>query len=66
MLGSVRLNDDSQCIFIIDCAAAREGKKVREQVRKLAKTVEEEDFDENLEMVRVILCLWFQSICSVV
>jgi hypothetical protein len=31
--------------------SARDGKKVREKVKKLATKVEEEDFDDMLEMV---------------
>ena len=33
------------------CLAAKDGKKVKEKVKKLATKVEEEEFDEHLEMV---------------
>jgi len=33
------------------CAVARDGKAVREKIRKIASKVEEEDFTTDLEMV---------------
>jgi len=35
---------------------AKDGKKVREKIRKIASKVEEEDFTEDLDMVTVLHC----------
>ena len=44
-------------IIIITCCwvLAKDGKKVREKIRKIASRVEEEDFTQDLDMVRTLL-----------
>lgn len=47
-------------------APARDGKKVREKVKKLAKKVEEEEFDDSLEMVVLVDPGCFRDIDQIV
>ena len=42
------MSDNRKLLY---CVVAKDGKKVREKVRKIASKVEEEDFTHDLEMV---------------
>ena len=49
----------AHCIFNIVCLIANVGKLVREKVSKLASSVQENNFDSNLEMVCIFLLVFY-------
>lgn len=48
--------------FVCFTSLARDGKKVRDKLRKVATKVESEDFDEDLEMVSLSFFFFFDEI----